>query len=151
MKYLKKLTATTLAILMAFCLMTYQEVYAESNAGYFTVTGGTQDTDWTYDTNTNTITINQTGTYTITGDDNVYSDYQIVISGGIEVNLTIKDVKITSSSGAAMSIANTATVTLILEGDNSFTSTGSNYAGIQFNNASTGSCLLYTSPSPRDS
>lgn len=102
---------------------------ANNNAGDFNVTG---DSGWNfYD---NRIRITGSGTYTITGDGSEHGSYCIQIDGGINVNLTLKDVKMrcSASSAAAMNIEGTATVTLNLEGDNSFTSTSDDRAGVEF-------------------
>ena len=105
---------------------------ANNNAGDFNVTG---DSGWNHDgIFTKWIRITQSGTYTITGDGSEHEGYCIEIFGSINVNLTLKDVKMrcSASSAAAMNIEGTATVTLNLEGDNSFTSTGDDRAGVEF-------------------
>lgn len=103
---------------------------ANNNAGDFNVTG---DSGWTYDgVFTKWIRITKSGTYTITGDGSEHEGCCIQINGGINVNLTLKDVKIQCDLYAAMGIEGTATVTLNLEGDNSFTSTGDKLAGVEF-------------------
>lgn len=103
---------------------------ANNNAGDFNVTG---DSGWTYDgVFTKWIRITESGTYTITGDGSEHEGCCIQINGGINVNLTLKDVKIRCALYAAMGIEGTATVTLNLEGDNSFTSTGDKLAGVEF-------------------
>ena len=145
-KYVRRLTSLTLALLMVFSLVGYQEVSAEdANAlGHFYVEG--DEDGWS--SNDTTITISKDGDYTISkacNCDTVHSSYSIVISGSITVTLTIEDINIENTSGAAMNIDGSAKVTLILEGDNSFVS-GTGCAGIQFNNA-TGSLEItsYTS------
>ena len=102
---------------------------ANNNAGDFNVTG---DSGWYF--YSNRIRITGSGTYTITGDGSEHGSYCIQIDGGINVNLTLKDVKMrcSASSAAAMGIEGTATVTLNLEGDNSFTSTTDGRAGVEF-------------------
>lgn len=103
---------------------------ANNNAGDFNVTG---DSGWIYDgVFTKWIKITKSGTYTITGDGSEHEGCCIMINGGINVNLTLKDVKIRCTSYAAMNIEGTATVTLNLEGDNSFTSTSDKLAGVEF-------------------
>lgn len=103
---------------------------ANNNAGDFNVTG---DSGWIYDgVFTKWIRITKSGTYTITGDGSEHEGCCIQINGGINVNLTLKDVKIRCALYAAMGIEGTATVTLNLEGDNSLTSTGDKLAGVEF-------------------
>lgn len=112
---------------------------ANNNAGDFNVTG---DSGWEYDgVFTKWIRITKSGTYTITGDGSEHEDRCIMINGGINVNLTLKDVKIRCDLYAAMNIEGMATVTLNLEGDNSFTSTGDTLAGVEFC-AQTGSLTI---------
>ena len=121
---------------------------ANNNAGDFNVTG---DSGWNYYQGVwidgsgfyDRIQITKSGTYTITGDGSEHEGYYIKINGGINVNLMLKDVKIrcSASSTAAMDIEGKATVTLNLEGDNSFTSTGDQRAGVEFC-AQTGSLTI---------
>lgn len=123
---------------------------ANNNARDFNISGGS---GWTYIDDTwingsglghHWIHFTGSGTYTITGDGNEHEDYLIQIDGGINVNLTLQNVKIRIDAvdTPAMDIKDNANVTLNLEGSNSFSSSDDN-AGIQLR--STSSSLTITS------
>lgn len=65
----------------------------DGNTGDFTVTGGTLDTEYTYDANTKTLTISTNGTYTITGT-GVATQDKIVIADGVTANVTLDNVNV---------------------------------------------------------
>lgn len=111
--------------------------YAENNAGSFHVTGGTAETDWTYDSDENTLTFNNSGTYTITGDGQETAE-RIIVSDNFNGTITIENINIRSN--CAFEVKNTATLTLMLVGNNTLTSTGS--AGLLFENATTGKLII---------
>lgn len=108
--------------------------------GDLKVTGGAYGIDYIYDSSANTLTFKTNGNYTVTGDK--ITTEQIVVDAGLTMNLTIKDVMCHPDSGAGMSIDGTSTVTLMLQGENEFVSRDGNNAGIEFNNATTGSLTI---------
>ncbi len=107
---------------------------------YFTVTSD-NSSGWTYDGSV--ISIADSGIYTITGDSEDHSGYQIAITAGIKVTLTLENVSISNPSTTPMLIGSGATVTLNLTGENSLISTAETYAGLQL--ADTESSLTITS------
>ena len=124
------------------------KMYAENNAGSFNVTSGTAGTDWTYDSDANTLTFNNSGTYTVTGD-GTETQEKIVVAHNFEGTITINNININVSSklrDCAFEVNNTATLTLNLKGENILKS-GYGRAGLEFSNATTKSSLTITSDS----
>ena len=119
------------------------DTHAENNAGSFNVTGGTNGNEWTYDNTANTLTFNQSGDYTITGN-GTETQEKIVVRDNFVGTITIKDVNVNVSSQSntpAFNISRSANLILNVEGVNIFRS-GWHQSGITFNNASTGSLLI---------
>lgn len=119
------------------------DTHAENNAGSFNVTGGTNGNEWTYDNTANTLTFNQSGDYTITGN-GTETQEKIVVRDNFVGTITIKDVNVNVSSQdrtPAFNISRSANLILNVEGVNIFRS-GWHRSGITFNNASTGSLLI---------
>ena len=119
------------------------DTHAENNAGSFNVTGGTNGNEWTYDNTANTLTFNQSGDYTITGN-RTETQEKIVVRDNFVGTITIKDVNVNVSSQdrtPAFNISRSANLILNVEGVNIFRS-GWHRSGITFNNASTGSLLI---------
>lgn len=117
--------------------------HAENNAGSFNVTGGTNGNEWTYYNTANTLTFNQSGDYTITGN-GTETQEQIVVRDNFVGTITIKDVNVNVSSQdrtPAFNISGSANLILNVEGVNIFRS-GWHRSGITFNDASTGSLLI---------
>ena len=111
--------------------------YAENNAESFNVIGGTAGIDWTYDSDANTLTFNNSGTYAIIGDGQETAE-SIIVSNNFNGTITIENINI--KSACAFEVKNTATLTLMLEGNNTLTSTSS--AGILFDNSVTGHLII---------
>lgn len=119
------------------------DTHAENNAGSFNVTGGTNGNEWTYDNAANTLTFNQSGDYTITGN-GTETQEKIVVRDNFVGTITIKDVNVNVSSKyntPAFNISGSANLILNVEGVNIFRS-GWHRSGITFNDASTGSLLI---------
>ena len=97
----------------------------DGNTGDFTVTGGTLDTEYTYDANTKTLTISTNGTYTITGT-GVATQDKIVIADGVTANVTLDNVNIdvggSTSYVCAFRVEGNATCNLTLTGVNTLKS-----------------------------
>ena len=72
------------------------------------------------------VEISTDGTYSIS---NVTTSYTVTVNGGVTATLTLNNVKITASSGAAITVEAGAELTLVLEGKNSLTG-ADNFAGI---------------------
>ena len=108
-----------------------------NNAGSFNVTGGTSGTEWTYDESAETLTFNASGTYTVTGD-GLQTSEKIVVADNFNGTITLENINI--EADCAFEVKNTATLTLMLNGDNQLTSTAS--AGLLFADATTGSLTI---------
>lgn len=113
------------------------ESYASNNAGDFQVEGGNAGDGWTYDSEPNTLVFNKSGTYKVTGN-GVETREQINVRGRIQVTLTISNIN-SAPAYAGMNIDPEANVILILEGENIIKAGHIHNAGIEFNNATTGS------------
>lgn len=98
-------------------------VFAET-AGELTITG---DSGYSYDSNI--LTISEAGSYTISGTSTDNDRIVVNADSDDEVELTLSDVNISSSSYAPLSFEG-GNLTLILEGDNYLTSTSDNYAAL---------------------
>ena len=72
------------------------------------------------------VEISTDGTYSIS---NVTTSYTVTVNGGVTATLTLNNVKITASSGAAITVEAGAELTLVLAGENSLTG-AANFAGI---------------------
>lgn len=110
--------------------------------GDLQVEGGTYGIDYMYDDTQNTLTFKKDGNYIVTSKKTEAIKERIVVDAGLKMNLTVKDVKSYPDTGAGMNIDGTSTVSLILEGNNEFVSRDCNNAGIEFNNATTGSLTI---------
>jgi len=101
-----------------------------SPSRYLSITGGIEDTDYTYIKGV--LKIIEDGDYTITMAPGVTSTTtdRIIIDSGVEANITLKDVLIdvSETGGSAFSITN-STVNLTIIGENTFKS-GSWRAGL---------------------
>ncbi len=104
--------------------------YAENNAGSFHVTGGTAETDWTYDSDENTLTFNNSGTYTITGDGQVTDERIIFESGTYAYDITIENLSITNTTESPIVIKQNADVNLTLNGENVLVATANERAAL---------------------
>ena len=115
------------------------QLYTENNAGSFHVSGGTSGDEWTYDSTANTLTFHTGGTYTVTGNGTQTSE-SIIVSDNFEGTITIENINI--SAECAFEVKNTANLTLKLSGENTFYSTDSRRAGLEFADAVTGSLVI---------
>lgn len=103
-----------------------------TQCGDFTVTGGTEGVDFSYDADTGTLTVKTGTALTIDGTGSATTD-KIKIGDGITANVTIKNVNIDVSgtdNTAAFEVGDGATLNLTLEGSNILKS-GNSCAGLQ--------------------
>jgi len=109
------------------------ELLAET-VGAFTVTGGTQGTDYTFDDTSGVLTVLTGTALTISGTSN---SNRIEVSSGVSANITLSGVNIDvsgTSNAAAFKIADNSTgnVTVTLaDGTANTLKSGSSYAGLQ--------------------
>ena len=115
------------------------ETNAENNAGSFNVTGGTSGIDWSYDESANTLTFNTSGTYSVVGNGQQTSD-KIVVADNFNGTITIENINI--QTGQPFYVANTANLTLMLDGTNRLQSTQDFQTALMFQGAITGHLVI---------
>ena len=134
-KISKIITAVLLTLAMSVLVFNGVSVSAET-VGAFTVEGGTDGIDYTYDSTTGVLTINTATPLTISG---TSTSDRIEVASGISANITLSGVSInvSTTSYCAFKIADNSTgnVTVTLIGDNVLKS-GTLCAGLQKNGTS---------------
>lgn len=120
----------------------FDPVVIATNDGDLQVEGGTYGIDYMYDDVQNTLTFKKDGNYIVTSKKTEAIKERIVVDAGLKMSLTVKGVICHPNTGAGMSIDGTSIVSLILEGNNEFVAGNSDTAGIEFNNATTGSLTI---------
>lgn len=99
-----------------------------------------QQDGWIYDGNKKILTFTESGEYTVTG--NATNSDRIVVAQGFEGIITLKDLSINASSGAAFKVEASARLTVKLSGVNTLKTSNSSNAGLQFDNADTGYLII---------
>lgn len=92
---------------------------------------------WVYDKNV--LTFSSSGDYTVTG--NTTRD-RIVVAPDFEGSITIENLTINTSSGAALLVDPSAKLTLKLSGINTLKSSNVSNAGLDFRNVTSGSLII---------
>lgn len=92
---------------------------------------------WVYDKNV--LTFSSSGDYTVTG--NTTRD-RIVVAPDFEGSITIENLTINTSSGAALLVDPSARLTLKLRGINTLKSSNVSNAGLDFRNVTSGSLII---------
>lgn len=92
---------------------------------------------WVYDKNV--LTFSSSGDYTVTG--NTTRD-RIVVAPDFEGSITIENLTINTSSGAALLVDPSAKLTLKLRGINTLKSSNVSNAGLDFRNVTSGSLII---------
>lgn len=92
---------------------------------------------WVYDKNI--LTFSSSGDYTVTG--NTTRD-RIVVAPDFEGSITIEDLTINTSSGAALLVDPSAKLTLKLRGINTLKTSNVSNAGLDFRNVTSGSLII---------
>ena len=138
-KLLRKLTAVVSAAAVAFTCVSFRGTVgltaAAETVGAFTVTGGTLNTDYTYENNALTIKTDTAVTISGTTTDT------IVVEAGVNANITLAGVNISSAGFPAFKIEDNSTgnVTIILKDGTENTLKGGSYsAGLQKNGSAEG-------------
>ena len=134
MRLIKKALAIILVAVQVFSMLP-ASIYAESIGAVIDLSDTSppsSGTGWTYSSSTYTIT----GDVTVTMPPEIaqVTNRRIVISGGTEPNpcrVTLLDVNMSYSANAPIVLNTGAHAVLILDGTNTITSTGANFAGIQ--------------------
>lgn len=122
-----------------------------NNAGDFNVTNGTAGTEWTYDDSGKTLTFNESGTYTVTGDGNATTE-KIVVADNFDGTIQVKNIHIDVSANnkqCAFSLGKDVNLTLVLEGENTLKS-GADQPGLSSSNVPEGSDKYLTITSSPD-
>ena len=112
---------------------TYNDSQTESVGNVFTISGGSiDDGDYSYDANSNTLTILKSTPITIQSVNNQFVNAKIFIKSGVDANITLDSLRIRTTDGAAISMGDSsANVTITLKGGTSNYLKGVNAAGIE--------------------
>ena len=136
-----------IAALLAACALTVSAMIAggilsvsadageakENVGGKFLISGGTAaNGDYSYDEETLTLTVLKSTPITIRNVDNQTVNAKIFIANGVDANITIDNLRIRTTDGAAISMGDSsANVTITLKGGTSNLLHGVNAAGIE--------------------
>ena len=126
-------TAVTSAVFM-LAVMPGNEMKAKASTGHFTVTGGTEGTDYSYDSNV--LTINKGTALTISGTSTSSDTIVVKSAEGADITLSGVDIDVSATSGkCAFDIdSDSSNVTITLEDANVLKS-GKFCAGLQNKNS----------------
>ena len=105
----------------------------ENVGGIFLISGGTAaNGDYSYNEETQTLTILKSTPITIQSVDNQYVNAKIFIKNGVDANITLDILRINPTDGAAISMGySSANVTITIKGGTSNCLNGVNAAGIE--------------------
>lgn len=112
---------------------TYNDSQTESVGNVFTISGGSiDDGDYSYDANSNTLTILKSTPITIQSVNNQFVNTKIFIKSGVDANITLDSLRIRTTDGAAISMGDSsANVTITLKDGTSNYLNSVNAAGIE--------------------
>lgn len=112
---------------------TYNDSQTESVGNVFTISGGSiDDGDYSYDANSNTLTILKSTPITIQSVNTQFVNAKIFIANGVDANITLDSLRIKPTDGAAISMGDSsASVTITLKGGTSNYLNSVNAAGIE--------------------
>lgn len=105
----------------------------ENVGGIFLISGGTAaNGDYSYNEETQTLTVLKSTPITIQSVDNQYVNAKIFIKNGVDANITLDTLRIRPTDGAAISMGDSsASVTITIKGGTSNYLNGVNAAGIE--------------------
>lgn len=112
---------------------TYNDSQTESVGNVFAISGGSiDDGDYSYDANSNTLTILKSTPITIQSVNNQFVNTKIFIKSGVDANITLDSLRIRTTDGAAISMGDSsANVTITLKGGTASSLSSVNAAGIE--------------------
>lgn len=112
---------------------TYNDSQTESVGNVFTISGGSiDDGDYSYDANSNTLTILKSTPITIQSVNNQFVNAKIFIKSGVDANITLDSLSIKPTDGAAISMGDSsANVTITIKDGTSNYLNSVNAAGIE--------------------
>ena len=114
-------------------LATYNDSQTESVGNVFTISGGSiDDGDYSYNEETQTLTVLKSTPITIQSVNNQFANAKIFIENGVDANITLDTLRIRPTDGAAISMGDSsASVTITIKGGTSNYLNGVNAAGIE--------------------
>lgn len=114
-------------------LATYNNSQTESVGNVFTISGGSiDDGDYSYNEETQTLTVLKSTPITIQSVNNQFANAKIFIENGVDANITLDTLRIRPTDGAAISMGDSsASVTITIKGGTSNYLNGVNAAGIE--------------------
>lgn len=112
---------------------TYNDSQTESVGNVFTISGGSiDDGDYSYNEETQTLTVLKSTPITIQSVNNQFVNAKIFIKSGVDANITLDSLRIRPTDGAAISMGDSsASVTITIKGGTSNYLNGVNAAGIE--------------------
>ena len=112
---------------------TYNDSQTESVGNVFTISGGSiDDGDYSYNEETQTLTVLKSTPITIQSVNNQFANAKIFIENGVDANITLDTLRIRPTDGAAISMGDSsASVTITIKGGTSNYLNGVNAAGIE--------------------
>ena len=112
---------------------TYNDSQTESVGNVFTISGGSiDDGDYSYNEETQTLTVLKSTPITIQSVNNQFANAKIFIENGVDANITLDTLRIRPTDGAAISMGDSsASVTITIKAGTSNYLNGVNAAGIE--------------------
>lgn len=112
---------------------TYNDSQTESVGNVFTISGGSiDDGDYSYNEETQTLTVLKSTPITIQSVNNQFVNAKIFIKSGVDANITLDSLRIRTTDGAAISMGDSsANVTITIKDGTSNYLNGVNAAGIE--------------------